>query len=280
MPSQHYTETLDRLRSNHLTTVCREAKCPNITQCWSRGTATMMLLGERCTRHCSFCSVTHERLDGSVDADEPRRVAEAVRSLGLKYVVLTMVARDDLPDQGAGIVAGTVKAIREACPGTKVEALTSDLGGSVAALRTVLDSRPDVFGHNVETVRRLTPEVRDPQASYDGSLGVLRKAKETDPPTDLTKSSIMLGLGETREELIRTLRDLRGVGVDIVTMGQYLRPGGEGFHQVVRYATPEEFSGLGALARSMGFKGVASGPMVRSSYMAEELCRSSHGKEW
>lgn len=267
------------LRENGLTTVCREARCPNIGQCWSRKTATLMLLGDRCTRRCSFCAVSTEWPAGSVDATEPERVARAVRDWGLRYVVLTMVARDDLGDHGAGTVAETIRALRQECPGILIEVLTSDLGGTPDALRTVLDSHPDVFAHNVETVRRLTPEARDPRATYETSLRVLQRAKTmTDTPL-VTKSSLMLGLGEEMEEVVETLGDLRRASVDIVTLGQYLKPGGEGYHRVVRYPPPSEFAELGRVARSLGFQGVASGPMVRSSYMAEELYRASVTRE-
>jgi lipoic acid synthetase len=263
------------LRENGLTTVCREARCPNIGQCWSQNTATLMLLGDRCTRRCSFCAVSTEWPAGAVDATEPERVARAVREWGLKYVVLTMVARDDLGDHGAGIVAETTRALRQECPGILVEVLTSDLGGSPDALRTVLASHPHVFAHNVETIRRLTPEARDSRATYETSLRVLQRAKTmTDIPL-VTKSSLMLGLGEEMEEVVEALGDLRRASVDIVTLGQYLKPGGEGYHPVARYPPPSEFAELGRVARSLGFKGVASGPMVRSSYMAEELYRAS-----
>jgi lipoic acid synthetase len=238
-----------------------------------------MLLGDRCTRECSFCAVAHYPGDGKTDAGEPERVAGTVRSLGLKYVVLTMVARDDLPDNGAGVIAETIHTLDRECPGTQVEVLTSDLGGSPESLKVVLDAHPAVFGHNVETVRRLTAEVRDRRASYDLSLNVLKMAKTMETPANATKSSLMLGLGESRDEVAETLGDLREAKVDIVTLGQYLKPGGEGFHKVERYVTPKEFAEFGDVARSLGFKGVASGPMVRSSYMAEELCRASAARE-
>jgi lipoic acid synthetase len=210
-----------------------------------------------------------------MDPEEPEKVAKTVNSLGLKYVVLTMVARDDLPDNGAGMIAKTIRTLNSECPGTEVEVLTSDFGGSPDSLKVVLDARPAVFGHNLETVRRLTAEVRDRRASYDLSLRVLRMAREMETPARATKSSLMLGLGESKDEVVEALGDLREADVDIVTLGQYLRPGSEGFHKVERYVTPKEFAEFGDLARSMGFKGVASGPMVRSSYMAEELCRAS-----
>ena len=276
LPSREYSSVQDLIRRSGLATVCREAHCPNLTECWSRGTATIMLLGESCTRRCSFCAVRTEDRAGKVDTSEPQRVAVAVRDSGLKYVVLTMVARDDLPDHGAEILTETIRQIRSLSPQVGVEMLTSDLGGSHPALEKVLGSRPEVFAHNIETVRRLSPRGRDPRASYDRSLGVLRRAKETGPPGLITKSSIMLGLGETHEELQAAMRDLRDAQVDILTLGQYLRPGGQGYLDVERYVPPPEFAALAAEARALGFRGVASGPLVRSSYMAEELYRKAH----
>ena len=271
LPSKEYDSVRSLVRQSGLATVCREAHCPNLTECWSRGTATLMLLGETCTRRCRFCAVQTEERGGKVDWEEAGRVAQAVAASGLKYVVLTMVARDDLPDQGAALLAKTIREIRAQAPGVRVEMLASDLGGSEENLSTVLAARPEVFAHNLETVRRLTPEARDPRASYDRSLEVLTKSKRLPGGARVTKSSLMLGLGETRDEIEEALRDLRGAGVDIVTLGQYLRPGGEGFHDVLRYVPPAEFAELAALARELGFSGVASAPLVRSSYMAEEL---------
>lgn len=275
LPSHQYPEVLEILRTHRLATVCREAHCPNIGQCWSQRTATVMLLGERCTRRCSFCAVGTEWPAGEVDATEPERVASAAGQWGLRYLVLTMVARDDLPDHGAALLAETIRALRRQVPEMKVEMLASDLGGSDPALATVLGARPQVFAHNVETVARLTPGVRDPRATYERSLKVLARAKELGGAEILTKSSIMLGMGEEPAEVRATLRDLRAASVDIVTLGQYLRPGGEGYHPVVRYPPPAEFAEYAAEARALGFPGVASGPMVRSSYMAEELYAAS-----
>jgi lipoic acid synthetase len=274
LPGRQYEQVRELLRSQGLHTVCREARCPNLAECWSAGTATLMLLGDTCTRRCRFCAVTTRSAGGRVDEEEPARVAEAVRLWGLAYVVLTMVCRDDLPDGGASVVARTVRALRDRVPHVRVELLTGDFRGDERALSTVLESRPEVFAHNLETVRRLSPGVRDRRASYEQSLGILRRAKESGPSDLITKSSLMLGLGETEEEIVEALRDLRGVGVDLVTLGQYLRPGGPGFSPVVRYVPPKEFSEWEVRARALGFRGVAAGPLVRSSYRADELYRS------
>lgn len=278
LPSRDYANVKEILSSHSLTTVCREAHCPNLSECWSQGTATLMLLGETCTRRCSFCAVGTAEGKGHADETEPTRVALAVKEWGLKYVVLTMVARDDLPDHGSHILAATINEIRENTPGMMVEMLASDLGGSTDNLDRVLASMPQVFAHNVETVQRLTPSVRDHRATFERSLMILKEAKRRAVPARTTKSSIMLGLGETAEEVEQALGSLRDAGVDIVTLGQYLRPGGRIYHELSRFVTPEEFADLGKMARGMGFKGVASGPMVRSSYMAEELYRAAVGR--
>jgi lipoyl synthase len=247
-----------------LNTVCQEARCPNIFECWAAGTATFMVLGEICTRRCTFCAVG--RGDPLLaDADEPRRVAEAVEKMGVKHAVITMVNRDDMPDGGAEHVRQTVLAVRERT-GAAVEVLISDLEGNREALRAVLTSQPEVLAHNVETVPRLYSAVR-PVAKYQRSLEVLRWAHEERTSGMLTKSSIMLGLGETEDEILDVARDLRASGVDIFTMGQYLAPT-EKNHPVRRYYTPEEFAGLGEQAKALGFHHVQSGPLVRSSYMA------------
>lgn len=276
LPRDRYDRVHQLLSNEGLHTVCREARCPNLGECWSAGTATLMLLGETCTRRCGFCAVTTRSPRGRVDATEPGRVARAVRTWGLRYVVLTQVCRDDLPDQGAGHLAATIEAIHEAAPGTRVELLAGDLGGDPEALRTVLDARPDVFAHNLETVRRLSPLVRDRRADYDRSLHLLRWAKEFARPPLVTKSSLMLGLGEGPEEVVEALQDLRTQGVDLLTLGQYLRPGGPGFVPVARYLPPEEFEQLKDIALRAGFLGVESGPMVRSSYRADELYERAH----
>jgi lipoic acid synthetase len=251
-----------------LNTVCQEARCPNIFECWGAGTATFMVLGEICTRRCTFCAVGR----GTpliADADEPRRVAEAVAKMGVRHAVITMVNRDDMPDGGALHVAETVRAVRERT-GAAVEVLISDLEGNRDALRVVLASQPDVVGHNVETVPRLYPAVR-PVAKYPRSLDILRWAADEGA---LTKSSIMLGLGESEEEILEVARDLREAGVAIFTMGQYLAPT-ERHHPVRRYYTPDEFTALGEAAKALGFHHVESAPLVRSSYMAHRAIESA-----
>jgi lipoic acid synthetase len=251
-----------------LNTVCQEARCPNIFECWSAGTATFMILGEICTRRCTFCAVGKGK-PLAADADEPRRVAEAVSKMGVKHAVITMVNRDDMPDGGAEHLAQTVLAVREQTDAA-VEVLISDLEGNRDALRTVIASAPEVLAHNVETVPRLYPAVR-PVAKYKRSLDVLRwAADERNAERNvnmLTKSSLMLGLGETEEEVLMVAADLRDAGVDIVTFGQYLAPTGN-HHPVRRYYTPDEFTTLGTKARALGFHHVESAPLVRSSYMA------------
>lgn len=257
-------------------TVCEGARCPNVFRCWGEGTATFMILGEVCTRSCRFCSVRTGNPRGYVDLDEPRRVAEAVRRLGLRYVVVTSVDRDDLPDGGAFQFASAIREIRRLAPGALVEVLTPDFRGSREAVETVAEAGPDVFAHNVETVRRLTPLVRDRRASYETSLRVLKTAKEVG--CRLTKSGIMLGLGESFDEVVEVLDDLRKVEVDIVTIGQYVRPTKSARHlPVARWVPPEEFQKLGEVALSMGFKAVASAPLVRSSYRAEDLYEMALG---
>ncbi len=271
-----YPEVRSLLAAHRLGTVCQEARCPNLPECWSAGTATLMLLGTDCTRRCAFCAVNTHWPRGQVDDTEPARVADAVRAWGLRYVVLTQVCRDDLDDGGAAVLASTVRSIRSRSPGTLVELLIGDLAGREDSLRTVIASEPDVLAHNLETVRRLSPSIRDHRAAYDQSLSVLDQSKRLGRPAQVTKSSIMLGLGETDEELRGAFRDLRAAGVDLLTLGQYLRP--SALHTpVVRYPTPEEFATLRQLAVSEGFSGVESGPLVRSSYRAEELYRSAVG---
>ncbi|AET33254.1 lipoyl synthase [Pyrobaculum ferrireducens] len=253
-------------------TVCEGARCPNIFSCWGEGTATFMILGEVCTRACRFCSVRTGNPRGLVDWGEVERLARAVEELGLRYVVVTSVARDDLPDGGASVFAAAVRRLRKT--GALVEVLVPDFRGDEAAVAEVVESAPDVFAHNVETVRRLTPHVRDSRASYERSLAVLKMAKDLGAP--LTKSGIMLGLGEGFEEVVEALDDLRRADVDIVTIGQYLRPSGSPRHlKPARYAAPEEFERLAEVARVMGFKAVASGPLVRSSYKAYGLYKEA-----
>jgi lipoic acid synthetase len=247
-----------------LNTVCQEARCPNIFECWNAGTATFMVLGEICTRRCTFCAVGRGN-PLVADADEPRRVAEAVEKMKVRHAVITMVNRDDMPDGGAEHVARTVVAVRERT-GAAVEVLISDLDGNRDALRVVMQSQPEVLAHNVETVPRLYSAVR-PVAKYQRSLDVLRWAHAERNDKMLTKSSIMLGLGETEDEILEVARDLHEAGVDIFTMGQYLAPT-EKNHPVRKYYTPQEFEDLGYKARAMGFHHVESAPLVRSSYMA------------
>jgi lipoic acid synthetase len=262
---------LDRLQ---LGTVCREARCPNLPECWSAGTATLMLLGTDCTRRCGFCAVTTHWPNGAVDRTEPARVAEAVRSWGLRYVVLTQVCRDDLPDGGASLLAETVGRIREGAPSVLVELLIGDLGGNDEAIAALLAEPPDVLAHNLETVRSLSPGVRDRRAGYDRSLRVLQRARERGPPDLVTKSSVMLGLGEGDRELEASFADLRAAGVDLLTLGQYLRPS-LSHVPVQRYVPPEEFARWKSAAIRLGFAGVEAGPLVRSSYHAEQLYRGA-----
>lgn len=263
----------ETLRTLELHTVCEEAHCPNVGECWSEGTATVMLLGDTCTRGCRFCAVASGHPRGVVDAGEPERVARALCTLGLRYVVLTMVDRDDLPDGGADHVARTVARLRELAPDMLVETLLGDFQGRMAHVDVTVDARPDVWAHNVEVVRRLQRGVRDARCSYEQSLGVLRRVKERDP-SRVTKSSIMAGIGETDDEMLETLLDLRRAGVDLVTIGQYLRPS-EKHLPVDRWVAPETFAGWAAHARSLGFAYAACGPLVRSSYKAAEVFVSS-----
>ncbi|MGB8464204.1 MAG: lipoyl synthase [Terrimicrobiaceae bacterium] len=250
-----------------LHTVCESAQCPNRWECWSQGTATFMIAGERCTRACGFCAVTTAK-PFALEADEPQRVAEAVRRLSLKHVVITAVARDDLADGGARHFAETIEAIRAMDPKIVIEVLTPDFNGKEGALRLVLEARPHIFNHNLETVERLTPSVRS-RAKYRLSLEVLRVAKHM-APNIVTKSGLMLGLGETENELFEALDDLRNAKVQVLTMGQYLRPTPQHL-PVVEYIRPETFTLYGEIARRKGFDFVASGPLVRSSYHAADF---------
>jgi lipoic acid synthetase len=258
------------LRELRLGTVCQEARCPNLPECWSSGHATIMLLGTECSRRCSFCAVTTRSSHGRIDASEPERVAEAVRAWGLRYVVLTQVCRDDLADGGAAILAETLDRIRAVSPATRVELLAGDLAGNRDAWDRLLARPPEVLAHNIETVRRLSPEIRDRRASYERSLEVLRWAKGGPGVGPVTKSSLMLGLGETEEELVATFRDLRNAGVDLLTLGQYLRPSPD-HRPVHEFVTPDAFERLKGLAVESGFAGVEAGPLVRSSYHAGAL---------
>lgn len=248
--------------------------CPNIGECWGNGTATIMLMGSVCTRACRFCAVDTGNPRGWLDAEEPANAARTVELMGLKYVVLTSVDRDDLPDGGAGHYASCIRAIRERNPGTAVEALTPDFQGDAAAVRTVVAVDLAVFAHNLETVRRLTPAVRDPRAGYAQSLEVLRLAKLTRPDI-LTKSSLMLGLGETDDEVQAAMVDLRKCGVDVLTFGQYLRPTANHL-PVSRYVHPDEFLAYREQGLGLGFLEVVSGPLVRSSYRAERALEQNN----
>jgi len=264
------------VREHRLSTVCEEAKCPNIGECWNAGTATIMLMGAVCTRACRFCAVDTGNPRGWLDAEEPDNVARSVQLMGLKYVVLTSVNRDDLDDGGAGHYAAAVRAIKRLNPGTAVEALTPDFQGVMRDVQTVLDSGVDVFAQNVETVERLTHPVRDPRAGYAQTIGVLRGAKAY-RPTVLTKTSLMLGLGETDEEIHRTMLDLREAAVDILTLGQYLRPTPNHL-MIERFVAPEEFRRYRERALALGFLECVAGPLVRSSYRAEQaLARNNAG---
>jgi len=252
------------LRRGGLHTVCEEALCPNQGQCWANGRATIMILGGTCTRNCRFCNVSPERPEGC-DAGEPRRVADAVAEMGLDEIVITSVTRDDLPDGGAAIWAETVRRIRESAPGVTVEVLVPDFGGSVTALATLLDARPDVFGHNLETVPRLYPAAR-PQADYARSLDVLRRARRR---RLIVKTGIMVGLGEIEGEILALMRDALAAGVDILSVGQYLQPSRQHL-PVARYVPPPEFDAYRRQGLELGFRVVVAAPLVRSSFHAEE----------
>jgi lipoic acid synthetase len=258
------------LRGLNLNTVCEEARCPNLGECWDQRTATVMILGDVCTRACGFCAIRTGRPTW-FDPDEPRRVAEAVAAMGLEHVVVTSVARDDLPDGGASVFAETIRQLRDRCPGMGVEVLIPDFNGEAAPLRAVMEAGPDILNHNVETVERLQRPVRR-RARYDRSLGVLERAKADARELGRqvhTKSSIMVGLGEERGELLAAFRDLRAVDCDILTIGQYLRPTVDHL-PLVRYYHPDEFAALRREAQAMGFRHVESGPLVRSSYHARD----------
>jgi lipoic acid synthetase len=263
-----YTHLKETLRSLDLHTVCEEARCPNVGECWAEGTATIMLLGDTCTRGCRFCAVTTGNPRGAVDGREPEHTARALAKLGLQYVVITMVDRDDLLDGGASHVAKTVTRLKELRPDMLVETLLGDFQGHLDYVDITVDAKPDVWAHNVEVVERLQRTIRDVRCSYEQSLRVLRRTKERDPAR-ITKSSIMVGIGETDDEVLETMRDLREAQVDILTLGQYLRPSAK--HAVVdRFVHPDTFERFAEEGRKMGFSYVASGPLVRSSYKAAE----------
>jgi len=273
-PGNQVAKLKEKLRANRLVTVCEEASCPNIHECFGKGTATFMILGEVCTRRCSFCDVAHGR-PKPPDADEPRHLAETIHDMGLRYVVITSVDRDDLRDGGAAHFAECIRQVRAASPSIRIEILTPDFRGKgrmERALDALGAAPPDVFNHNLETVRELYPNVR-PGADYDWSLTLLQRFK-AQHPTIPTKSGIMLGLGETLEQVHGALNDLRAHAVDMVTLGQYLQPTRH-HHPVLRYWTPEEFDALARYGDSLGFEHVASGPLVRSSYHADQMAHAA-----
>jgi lipoic acid synthetase len=262
-----YEKIRQVLKRSHLHTVCQEAKCPNLWECFSHETATFLILGDRCTRNCRFCAVEHGP-DGPPDPDEPARVAEAVHDMKLGYVVVTSVTRDDLQDGGADHFVQTIRKIREQTPGTHIEILIPDFQGHTAALDTVIGAHPDVINHNMETIRRLYPLVR-PEADFERSLFVIRYIADQKPDIPI-KSGLMLGLGETRKELIETLENLMEAGCSMLTLGQYMQPS-KSHLDVIRYVPPDEFDELKDIAHRIGFKKVASGPFVRSSYHAKVM---------
>jgi len=274
---ERYRSTTASVKDNQLHTVCEEAHCPNIHDCWSRGTATFMIAGKACTRGCRFCAVDTVRNPPPPDLDEPGNLTDAIESMGLTYAVITVVNRDDMEDGGASHYRQCLDAVHQRLPEVGLELLCSDLSGNLEALESLLDNAPlQVFAHNVETVRRLTPRVRDPRATFEQSILILKKAKELRPDI-MTKSSIMLGLGETEEDIIETFSELRNAKVDLLTLGQYLAPG-PGYLPVVSFPKPERFDKLANIAKEMGFRAIASGPMVRSSYRAESLVAAANGK--
>jgi len=264
-----YEKIKGLLRNHSLHTVCEEAHCPNVAECWGGGTATFMLMGDTCTRGCRFCMVKTGNPHGTLDPFEPVKVAAAIADLGLKYVVITSVDRDDLPDGGAEHFASTIRAIKKRDQNVVTEVLIPDFQGSVEDIRKVVDAKPEVIAHNIETTRPLTPRVRDPRATYDQSLEVLRTIKTLNPSI-YTKSSIMLGLGEVETDMVAAMKDLRAAGVSILTLGQYLRPS-KGHIPVTEYVSPDRFDRYKKLAGELGFLYVASGPFVRSSYRAGEF---------
>ena len=267
--SSKYRELKSIVSEKKLHTVCEEAMCPNIQECWSHGTATFMLLGSVCTRACRFCAVDTGNPKGSLDKDEPIKVASSIAHMNLKYAVLTSVNRDDLRDGGAEHFSHTIQAIKEKAPEVIVEALVPDFLGNKQSIQILLNSKLEVFAQNLETVSRLTKRVRDPRAGYDQTLEVLSYAKQHSPSV-ITKTSLMFGLGETEEEILKTFDDIRRTGVDVLTLGQYMRPTVNHL-PVEKWYTPEEFEYFKDLAIGMGFLEVASGPMVRSSYRADRI---------
>jgi lipoic acid synthetase len=273
-----YFDVKKLLHGARLHTVCEEARCPNIAECWGRGTATFQILGDTCTRACRYCYVHSGRPDGPPDALEPLRLAQAAAQMGLGHVVVTSVDRDDLPDRGAGHFAATVRALKAKLPDCSVEVLTPDfLGVEEDALQTVIGARPEVFNHNIETVRRLHRRMRGAKASYDGALRLLTRAKEIADYPVLTKSGIIVGLGETNDEVVDTMRDLRAHRVDVVTIGQYLQPS-QAHVTIDRWVHPDEFRWLRERGEQLGFGSVFAGPLVRSSYRADEQKHAADGR--
>lgn len=264
-----YNRVKTRARELRLHTVCEEAQCPNIGECWGGGTATFMVMGDICTRGCRFCAVNTKRIGPPLDVDEPANVASAIAEMQLDYVVLTSVNRDDLDDQGADHFAACIRAIKVASPDTMVEVLTPDFRGRLDLVDRVLNAGPTVYAHNIETVERLQRPVRDPRANYQQSMDVLAQVK-THNPANFSKSSIQVGLGEKEAEVLQTMQDLRDVGVDFLTLGQYLQPSGKHL-KVTEFVTPETFDWYAEQGKAMGFRYVASGPLVRSSYKAGEF---------
>ena len=276
-PDSRYLEVRRLIHGASLNTICEEARCPNIAECWGRGTATFQILGDTCTRACRYCYVHSGKPDGPPDPLEPLRLARTAAQMRLDHVVVTSVDRDDLPDRGAGHYAATIRALKRQLPAATVEVLTPDfLGVEEAALTTVVAERPDVFNHNIETVRRLHPHMRGAKASYDKALWLLRRAKELADYSVLTKSGIIVGLGETNDEVVETMRDLRAHGVDVVTIGQYLQPSSR--HATIdRWVHPDEFDWFRMQGEALGFGSVFAGPLVRSSYRADEQRHAAAG---
>lgn len=264
-----FKEGYDLLKKYNLSTVCQEARCPNMHECWSKKSTTIMILGKLCTRACRFCAVETGNPHGQIDPEEPEHVAEVIKILGLKYVVITSVDRDDLEDFGSSHYAQTIKSIKEKNSGTKVEALIPDFSAEEKYLKKVVDAQPFVIGHNVETVKELTSYIRDRRCGYEKSLGVLRIIKKINSNI-YTKSGFMIGLGEEKEEIVETLKDLKNVEIDIVTIGQYLQPTKK-HHFVQKYYTPEEFDEFKKIGEENGIQHILSGPLVRSSYHASEV---------
>ncbi len=269
-PTGQFTLVKEIIKKHGLHTVCEEAHCPNMAECWSGGTATFMILGDKCTRGCRFCNVKTSKQGSPVDPEEPQQLVQALKQMGIfDYLVLTSVDRDDLPDQGSSHFAKCIQAIKSSNPEMLVEVLIPDFQGIRDLIDTIIEAKPDVIAHNIETVERLQGSVRDRKANYAQSLGVLAHVKQSNPSI-ITKSSIMLGLGETKEEVIQAMKDLIAIGVEILTLGQYLRPSSK-YLPVEEYIQPEMFHELQIIGQDLGFKFVAAGPLVRSSYRAGEL---------